>query len=121
MRRVVIDQTEFLMGFGRDSTFVDEVPQTQWLDLETAEITWLYDDDEEAELIGGIPPEENARGRETIEAAPDRFLEIEPLDHGDHHAILQEFLASDWTRDPDTRRAAQEAYFGSIGAWKGGR
>jgi hypothetical protein len=66
----------------------------------------------------GIPPEENDAVRQRITGTPDRFLEIPGLDHGDHHDILREFLASNWTEDEGARTSARAAYSGSIGRWK---
>jgi hypothetical protein len=93
-------------------------PQSTYLDLESGEIIWVYEEDEDAYVESGISKEENLEMRERIEAASDRYLEIPGLSHSDHHEILQEFLNSDWTDDEETWRKARDAYFGSIGGWK---
>lgn len=56
--------------------------------------------------------------REHISASPDLYVKIPGLNHGDHHNILREFLASEWTDDEAAKCKAQAAYFGSIGGWK---
>jgi hypothetical protein len=118
LRRVSIDEFQFLEAFGRDVDYHDVEPLSVYLDFETGKLLWVYDDDERAYGLTGIPPEDNAAERERVEASPDRYLEIPGLDHGDHHEILREFLDSDWTDDADAWRWAREAYIGSIGKWK---
>ena len=40
------------------------------------------------------------------------------IGYDEHHEILQEFLASDWTDNENLKSWAEKAYFGSIGGWK---
>ena len=114
--KLLINEVVFLMAFGRDKDFHDTSPQSVYLDLDTGEILWLYEDDEGAESAG-VPPQESAALRQRVATSPNRHLEIPGLDHGDHHAILREFLRSDWTDDDDARHRVSQAYFGSIGGW----
>ena len=118
VRKVTIDQACFRLAFDRDVGFHDAYPLSTYLDLDTGEIIWVYEDDENAYWEMGIPADNNRAKRECIEAAADRYLEIPGLDHGDHHEILRKFLDSDWTEDEETRSEARNAYFGSIGGWK---
>ena len=113
-----VDKILFLEAFGRDVPFHDAIPQSTYLDLETGELIWFYDDDDEAYMEAGIPAEENQALRELVASASARYLEIPGLDHSEHHEILREFLASDSIDDPALRAQAQEAYSGSIGGWK---
>src|SRR6266542_6395704 len=113
-----VDKILFLEAFGRDVPFHDAMAQSTYLDLETGELIWFYDDDDEAHMEAGIPVEENRSLREQVASAADRYLEIPGLDHSEHHEILREFLASDSIEDPALRAEAQEAYSGSIGGWK---
>jgi hypothetical protein len=106
------------MAFDRDLAFHDAYPQSAYLDRKSGEILWVYEEDEAAHMDVGIPPEENAAARRLVAAAADRYLEIPGLDHGDHHEILREFLASNWTDDEKLKSRARAAYFGSIGGWK---
>ncbi len=117
-RKLLIDEYLFVEAFGRDINFYDTYSQSVHLDLETGDLLWVYDDDENAYMEAGIPPEENAGIRQRVETSPDRYLEIPGLDHGDHHDILREFLNSESTDDEDARLWASQAYFGSIGGWK---
>jgi hypothetical protein len=118
LRKLVIEEVFFNLAFERDVDFQDVCPQSTYLDLESGEIIWVYEEDEDAYVESGISKEENLEMRERIEAASDRYLEIPGLNHSDHHEILQEFLNSDWTDDEETWRKARDAYFGSIGGWK---
>lgn len=117
-RRLPIDRHLFEMAFGRDVDYSTEAPQRTHLDLHTGEIVWTYETDDDAYMEAGIPTDGNRRERERVAGSPGRFLEIPGLDHGDHHDILKAFLYSDWTGDEGRRRAAEDAYFGSIGGWK---
>ena len=116
-RTVHIDEVLFLEAFGRDVTFHDAYPRSTYLDLETGEVIWVYDDDNDAYMEAGIPPEENRRRRELVDSRSHRYLEIPGLAHGEHHEILREFLASGSIKDPALRAQAQKAYFSSIGGW----
>lgn len=117
MRKLTIDQGLFIAAFERDVDYDEQNSLNAYLDLETGVVEWVYDEDHDAEMYG-LNAEENRTQRECIEADPDRFLPIPGLSHGEHHEILQQFLASDWISDKDLRETARAAYFGSIGGWK---
>ena len=118
LRKVEIDRFSFQSAFARDAIFEDTYPQYAYLDLETGETIWVYENDEHAEDEANIPAEENAALRERVEAEPGRFLEVPGLDHGDHHDVLRKFLKSKWTDDEERWSHAWDAYSGSIGRWK---
>jgi hypothetical protein len=118
VRKLDIDEMLFRQAFDRDTDFHDAFPRSPYLNMETGEILWAYEDDEDAYMDVGVSPLENQAIRKLIAASPDRYLEIPGLAHGDHHDILQEFLDSDWTEDKETKSIARNAYFGSIGGWK---
>ena len=118
LQKLAIDTAFFGEAFDRDVDFHEAYPQSANLDRHAGEIVWFYEEDFDAEMEAGIPPEENQATRHRIEAMPDRYLEIPGLDHGDHHDLLKDFLSSNWTDDDDLWRYAQEAYRGSIGRWK---
>jgi hypothetical protein len=80
--------------------------------METGEILWAYEDDEDTYMDIGVFPYENQAIRKLIAASPDRHLEIPGLAHGYHHVILREFLDSDWTEDEETKNITANAYFG---------
>ena len=105
------------METDRDNLFGDhqDIP---YLDSKTGEILWIFEDDEDAESIANISAEENREMREAIEAAPDRYLEVPGVDHGEHHDILRSFLRSPWTDDDAAWQRVYDAYRGSIGRWK---
>ena len=107
----------FLMGFSRDVDFHDAYPLSVFLDLDTGEIFWVYEDDDDAS-DGGMMEAENKANRERISDTPERYLEIPGFDHGDHHQILRDFLESEWTDDKKLWQKTKKAYFGSIGGWR---
>ena len=78
-----------------------------YLDLETGDIIWNYEDDEDAYMEARISTDDNRTTRERIESMPNRHREIPGLDHGDHHDILREFLDSDWTEDEEQHAKAR--------------
>lgn len=116
--KLAIDRSLFMMAFGRDVDYLEIEPQLTYLDRRTGDVIWLYESDDDAYMVAGIPALENREERKRIDAEPKRYLEIPGLDHGDHHQILKRFLRSDWTEDQDRSQKAFEAYFGSIGGWK---
>jgi hypothetical protein len=117
MRKIPVNESIFIHAFERDVDFHDHFPQSTYLDLETGEVIWICEDDDEAEFETGIEPEENADLREKLDTSPERYLLIPGRDHGEHHDILREFLNSHWTDDEELHLRAQDAYTGSIGRW----
>ena len=104
-------------AFQRDVDF-EQYPLSRYLDLETGEIIWVFDEDEDANLWAGIDPDENALFRNKTEANHERYLEIPGRTHGEHHEILRNFLDSNWADNENLLQQARKAYFGSIGGWK---
>lgn len=120
MRKLKIDDTtRFLLreAFKRDVPYEPE-PTLFYLDLSTGDVTWVYERDEDADHVTGDSAEKNREARVFLQSQPDRFVLILGLSHGDHHAILLEFLSSDCTDDEELRTAVRDAYSGSIGRWK---
>jgi len=117
MRKISVDKSMFIHAFERDVDFHDHFPQSTYLDLETGEVIWIFEEDDDAELEVGIEPEENAALKEKINTSPQRYLLIPGRDHGEHHDILRDFLKSHWTDDEELRLWARNAYAGSIGRW----
>lgn len=89
-----------------------------FLDRETGEFFWLYEDDDHFASATGEPAERNAEMHRRIDSEPTRYLGILPLDHRDFQRMLRDFLATDWTTDEDRREDARDAYTGAIGRWK---
>ena len=116
-KRVAVDEATFRLAFERDVPFHDRYPQSAYLDSQSGETFWVYENDEDAHMDVGIAPKENAAARRRVATSPDRYLTITGLDHGEHHQILQEFLTSPWTEDEEAKTTAQAAYDGSIGRW----
>ena len=117
MRKLIVEELMFIEAFERDEVFSDPYSQSAYLDLETGEVIRVFEEDDDAEM-SGIDPEENAALRSQIDTYPDRYLQIPGRDHGEHHAILRDFLDSDWTDDEELWTQARNAYSGSIGGWK---
>ena len=118
MQSLTIDAGVFIPAFARDLPFHDDYPKSGYLDLKSGDILWFYDDDEEAEISAGISAEENAALRQPVANNPDGYLKIPGLEHDEHHEILQEFLASDWTDNENLKSWAEKAYSRSINRWK---
>ena len=78
MRKLKIDQGLFLAAFERDLDYDERISLNAYLDLETGDIEWVYDEDHDAEMDGLIHAD-NRTLRESIEAAPHRFLLIPGL------------------------------------------
>ena len=118
LRRIKIDQVLFEMAFGLDADFQNPYSNTAYLDRDTGDVFWVYEDDDQARKEG-MDPEENRRLRQSIKENPDQYLEIPGLSHGQHHDILKSFLASDWTDNEQQQNRVHGAYFGSIsiGGW----
>ena len=120
MRKLKIDhglRAALRIAFGRDVDY-DLHPRSNYVDLSTGGVTFVYERDEDARYDLGLPPEENREKRLLVESDPDRFVLIPGLSHGDHHDILLDFLSSDWTDHEELRTAVRDAYSGSIGRWK---
>jgi hypothetical protein len=117
MRKIMVDELMFIHAFERDVDFHDHFPQSTYLDLETGEVVWIFEEDDDAELQTGIEPEENAVLKEKINTSPERYLQIPGRDHGEHHEILHDFLNSRWTDNEELCLRVRNAYTGSIGRW----
>lgn len=109
-----VDLQLFVMAFGRDEIRSEEMGKW-YFDTATGKVDFVEDEDPDAEP--GETDQFTPR-REEIRAAPERFLELPTWEHGQHHALLQEFLESPWTEDESARSDAECAYDGHIGAWK---
>jgi hypothetical protein len=101
-----IDQTLFLMAFGRDIDYNDKCPTQTYLDCQTGDIIWIYENYE--------------AGQRYIANNSDRFLFFPGLKHSKHHEILNKFLDSKWTDDERLREETRRIYGNhpSIGHWK---
>jgi hypothetical protein len=115
-----IDEVTFRMAFSRD---VDYEPESEeyatYLDHQTGDVLWVYESDEYAQGLFNNG-EDNKMYRRLIAKEPNRFLLIPGLSHGEHHEILQKFLASKWTDDEGLRQTAEDDYYcyKSIGLWR---
>ena len=74
-RKLKVDVTLFFRAFSRDVDFHDTYPQSVFLDLDTGEVFWIYDDDEIASFCFGIPEAENKANRERVKDTPERYLD----------------------------------------------
>ena len=65
---------EFIEAFGRDLFYQDSNVQSSFLDTETGEMIWIYEDGEDAALTYGIPEEENTANQKRVKDNPERYL-----------------------------------------------
>jgi hypothetical protein len=58
-------------------------------------------------------------GKAMVDGNPEKYLRIPTMSHGDHHAVIQDFLESDWTSDTELKDRIRDVYYPrkSIGAW----
>ena len=117
MKKLRIDGSIFDAIFERDLD-LQVCPFEAYLHLETGEILLVYESDDDANGWFGIPEEENQKAQQTVEDAPDQYLEIPGFSHGEHHELLRAFFDSDWTKNENEKKKVREAYTGSIGDWK---
>ena len=89
-----------------------------YLDRETGEVLWLYEEDWDYQFATGEPAEDNAKLKRRVDTEPERHLLIVPLDQSDFQKMLRDFLLTDWTTDKDRWQDAYDAYNGAIGRWK---
>lgn len=113
-----INQKLFMMAFGRDEDYHDPYPLKIYLDKETGDIEWVYENDTDAEMEG-LSSDENFQFRQQVRTSPARYLHIPGLAHGQHHEILQDFLGTDFSNDTEVLSFVRSAYYGmkSIGGW----
>jgi hypothetical protein len=98
MHLPIPDSYILISHFSQDADFITH-PGRCFVDLENLSIEWIVDDEDlDAELL------------RCVDDFPDRYLEIPMLTHADHHDILQEFIGSEWTDNPELRAAAKQAY-----------
>jgi hypothetical protein len=118
VRTISIAEVSFFDAFGIDADFHDLYPQAVYLDIEAGDVIWIFEEDQDAEMVAGIDPRENQKLREKIESSTEeKYFEIPGRSHAEHHEILQEFLKSNWTSDGKLRKRVYDAYSGSIGRW----
>ena len=116
MKRIEIDETLFQMALGQDTDYMP-YRQYSYLDLDTGEIIWVFDNDDEAYIDVGIKPSENAVSKEMINKAPTKYLRIPGQNQSKQHEMLKEFLESNWTDDEGLWEHTIISYSGSIGRW----
>ena len=108
----------FMHAFGRDYPFQTDFENEQsYLDIQTGEILSCYESDHYAKFEAGVSSHENKSIRLRVTNLPDRYLQIPPTDHGEHHRILQDFIKSDWTDNEQKKEHALSSYHKSIGYW----
>jgi hypothetical protein len=85
----------------------DEPPQSAHLDIGAGDIVWLYASDDDAER-DGVSAGNNKQVRMKVESSPEKDLLIPRITQVEQLRILQEFLSSDWTIDPQVKKATQK-------------
>ena len=62
-------------SFGRDADFHDIFPQAAYLDIETGDVIWIFEEDQDTEMAAGIDPGENQKFREKIDSSTEEMAE----------------------------------------------
>lgn len=115
-RAITIDWTLFHQAFDVDEQFHNPYFIDRYLDKNSGEILFIYEDDSAAAMDGGDALE-NKKMRDLLKENPDDYLEIVGRSHGESHEILQEFLESSWTDNEELRIQVLSHYHKSIGFW----
>mgnify|MGYP007073201389 CR=1 FL=1 len=111
-----ISQNDFDLAtihFSQDSYNQNSLSNRLFIDKVTGEIEWHMPEGG-AEFC--LSEDELSEREENAE----RYVEIAPRGHGEHHEILQQFLESDWTDDEALKDRASATYGcpkKSIGGW----
>jgi hypothetical protein len=120
---ILIKSWEFLQAFGSDSDYHPLAMSTDaYLDRKSGAIRYA--------VIGELDPsirceygedyvDEILEDTHDVNANPDNFVRLPPMSHGEHHAIMQDFLESNWTVDAEQKTKVQDVYYPrkSIGYW----
>lgn len=118
---IKIDQMLFMLTFEADADYHANIEETEtYLDRTTGIIfTTATDVDAVALIYGESAAVEMKQARQALLADPDRYLLIPSMSHSEHHAVLQNFLVSNWSDSQEARSNAAGQYYGrkSIGAW----
>ena len=121
MKKLEIDLTEFMMTFSADADYHAEcdVVETH-LNKRTGKLMTVPLNNSRAEfLFGDAAAADFKKNLRKLRAAPNNYLAIPSMSHGEHHDLLKEFLDTAWTVDVVAREAARNIYYGrkSIGCW----
>lgn len=115
LRELEIDLDEIYTTYCRNESASE--PWGAYLNVESGVVERLYDRDEDAESLTTGSSRENSELREAIARSPGRYVEIPVQAYSERHGSLDQFLASDWTSDPDMKQRAENAHRGSIREW----
>lgn len=113
---ITIDWAQFNLAFDIDEQYHNPYFIDRYLNKNSGEILFIYEDDSAAAMDGGDALE-NKKMRDLLKEDPDDYLEIVGRSHGGSHEILQEFLESPWTDDKKLKLDVISLYHGSIGGW----
>lgn len=115
MRLNTIEEMLLRKEFEKDQDYRADYDQV-YLSKTGGEVIFIYDDTD----FSGISEEENDFNKALIQENPEEYVEVTGLSHADHHDILKDFLASDWTDDEQLKQTVEGFYYGpnSIGFWK---
>ena len=113
-----IHKIDFINAFEHPFDGSYSARQLTYVDRDTGDVLWVYENDEEAWDEANMPAEENREIWERVMADRARYLEIDALDYTDQRDILIRFLRSNWTDDELRWERASAAWSGAIGRWK---
>lgn len=116
-----VDLALFLLTFAADRDYHANIEgQETYLDRSSGALIYTVTDPSiVAALIGEAAIADFLDNTALVKANPDRYLLIPSMSHGEHHAVIQAFLDSDWTSDQQRRDHASGVYFPrkSLGYW----
>ena len=116
-----ISMRMFMSAFGADVDYhVSAMTTRTYLDRTNGELLFTTEDFAQASAeLGSSAAQEMRKNLTIAKRDPTRYLLIKTMSHGDHHDVLQEFLASKWSQDEARRSHVQGVYYAtkSIGYW----
>ncbi len=118
---IEIEQWRFMQVFGADGDYNPDIEgEALYLSIKSGSLTYVALDPKLLALrYGEETVEENFTSLTFVEGNPDQFVEIPSMSHGQHHDVIQEFLASSWIPEASRRDRASDVYYPrkSIGCW----
>lgn len=113
---IIIDWALFNMAFDIDEQFHNPDFIDRYLDKNSGEILFIYQDDSAA-TVNGFDALENKKMRNLLKETPGDYLEIIGRSHSESHEILQDFFDSPWTDNENLKNYVRSLYNTSIGRW----
>lgn len=117
---VKINRSMFMMTFDADADYHTHLEgQETYLDKESGDLVYAVSDLESAAIYIGDAAVKECLESDFCNDHPEKYLKIPSMVHGEHHSVMQDFLASNWIADKVIIDYASSVYYSrkSIGYW----